>query len=282
MKKSLSKQKMHFSKIPYQKTKQNKMNLELSIKGVGRVFSKNKYDSINKETVEGSCADTQTFGFNQDSFNNSKGTINKNCSLGRIDNKLIVFSSSLKNDIDKNNKLLNMSKKYKIKTAEEFFSENNSNSEEDNNNIFKKNEIIENDSDDEDTNRIDYRFYPKIPEIESNKDNNYFWLATYDKLMKKSKIIKILNYYTETSPQKQNAILIKEENNNNSINEQKINDEKYNFKEKSMIIEGYEIYFLQKCNKPFIKPKKEGKVFIKLYLLILEQINKIFIYINRL
>jgi len=281
MKKSLPKQKICFSKIPYSKTKSNKINLEYSIKGVGRIFSKTKYDSINKETVDGSCADTQTLGYNQYSLNISKGTINKNYSLGKNDNKIIVFSSSLKNDLDINNKLLNLSKKINTKNSPDLFSENISSGEEDINNNYSvlKNEIKENDSDDEDTNRIDYRYYPKIPEIESNKDNKYFWLATYDKLMKKSKIIKILNYYTEPSPKKQNIIINGESNN---IEDKKINNEEYNFKEKSMIIDGYELYFLEKCNKPFIKPKKGRKVFIKLYLLNMEQINKIFSYINRL
>ena len=283
MKKSLSKQKMMFSKIP--NSKSNKMHLEFSIKGMakGRAFSKNKNDSVNKETVDGSCLESQTFAFNQDSLNNSKGTINKNYSLCRPDNKLIVFSSSLKNEFDKN-KNQNFSKNYKVKASAEFYTENNiSSCEDDNNNIFfrKNNDKINEDEDDEeDTNRIDYRYYPKIPEIESNKENNYFWLATYDKLMKKSKIIKILNYYTESSSKKINEIYIKDENSNNDDIKEK--SKKYNFKEKSMVIEGYEIYFLQKFNKPFIRPKKGGKIFIKLYLLNLDQINKIFSYINRL
>ena len=275
MKKSLSKQKIIFSKIPFSKS--NKMNLDLSIKGLGRFVSKNKNDSMNKETVDGSCVDTQTLAFNHDSLN-SKGTINKNYSFGRFDNKLIVFSSSLKNDFEINNKLLNFSKKFKFKTSAEFLNENFSCCEDDNNLLKKGNiEIKENESDQEDTNRIDYRYYPKIPEIESNKENNYFWLATYDKLMKKSKIIKILNYYTENTPKKKSKILVEDE-----IQKNKDKNEKYNFMEKSIILEGYEIYFLQKFNKPFIKPKKGGKIFLKLYLLNTEQMNKIFSYINRL
>ena len=49
-----------------------------------------------------------------------------------------------------------------------------------------------------------------------------------------------------------------------------------------MIIPGYEIYFVKKHGKPFIRQKKGGKLFIKLYLLNLEQINQIYSYINRL
>ena len=281
MKKSFSKQKI-FSRIPFSKSKGNKMNLDFSIKGSGRIVTKYKNDSMNKETVDGSCADVLTFGLNQDSTNNSKRTINKNYSLSRLDNKSIIFTASLKDDI-KNDKKLIGSKNLKIKP--EYFTENISSYEEYNNIILnsnQNNEIKENDSNEEDTNRIDYRYFPKIPEIESNKNNSYFWLATYDKLMKKSKIIKILDYYTGFSPKKiVEKRLINEENKESKEKEQQ-KCEKYNFKEKSMIIEGYEIYFLNKFNKPFIRPKKEGSIFIKLYLLNMEQINKIFSYINRL
>ena len=287
-----------FSKIPISKS--NRIHLDFSIKRMtaGRAFSKNRNDSMNKETVDGSCFESQTFVFNQDSINNSKGTINKNYSLSRPDNKLIVFSSSLKNELDKN-KIINLSKNCKMKTSRESDNDYISSCEDENNNnniLTRKDNNYDNDIDndkineydEEDTNRIDYRYYPKIPEIESNKDNKYYWLATYDKLMKKSKIIKILNYYTElsSSQKKLNKIFIKDDNesmqkdNNNSIMTNKI--KKYNFKEKSMILEGYEIYFLQKYNRPFIRPKKDGHIFIKLYLLSLDQINKIFSYINRL
>ena len=281
MKKSFSKQKI-FSRIPFSKSKGNKMNLDFSIKGSGRIVTKYKNDSMNKETVDGSCADVLTFGLNQDSTNNSKRTINKNYSLSRLDNKSIIFTASLKDDI-KNDKKLIGSKNLKIKP--EFFTENISSYEEYNNIILnsnQNNEIKENDSNEEDTNRIDYRYFPKIPEIESNKNNSYFWLATYDKLMKKSKIIKILDYYTGFSPQKFGEKLLINDENKESEEKEKQKCKKYNFKEKSMIIEGYEIYFLNKFKKPFIRPKKDGSIFIKLYLLNMEQINKIFSYINRL
>ena len=121
MKKSLSKQKLS-SRIPFSKSKGNKLNLDFSIKGSGRIVSKNKNDSMNKETVDGSCVDTQTFGFNQDSINNSKGTINKNCSLSKLDNKLAIFTTSLKNYINKNDKKLIISKKIKINS--DYFNEN--------------------------------------------------------------------------------------------------------------------------------------------------------------
>ena len=264
MKNSFSKQ----MKIPYSR-RSNKNGLDLSIKGcISRIISKNKNDSINKETIDGSCLDTQTFAFNQDSSNNSKATINKNLSLGKLDNKLIIFSS-LKSDLELKNRKL--SKKEKKKKAVEFHEKKNSNSEE--YPTIIQNDICEEEAkDDDNTNRIDFRYFPKIPEIEVNKVEKYYWLATYDKLMKKSKIIKILNYYTKEN----------EELYNNNEKERKINDDEYNFKEKSMIIQGYEIYFIRKYNNPFIRLKKEGQIFIKLYLLTIEQINKIFSYINRL
>ena len=276
MKKTLSKKKIIFSKIPNSKT--NKNNLNFSLKCPCRILSKNKNDSINKETIDGSCIETQTFAFNQDSLNNSKGTTIKNYSLGKIDNKLIIFTSSLKNDFDRNFKIQNYSKNIKSKASPDFYSDNFSSAEEDYNNINKKNKntIKENDSEEDNTNRIDYRYYPKIPEIESTKENNYFWFATYDKLMKKSKIVKILNYYTESSSNKKKEIFI------NDKNEKDENNINYNFKEKSLVIEGYEIYFLKKFDRPFVRPKKGGNIFVKLFLLNIEQINKIFSYINRL
>ena len=263
MKQSFLKNKC--SKIP--KSKTNKISFEFSLKAKNR-FSKLKYDSINKETLDGSCADTLLF--NPESLNNTKISMHKNNSLGKIDNnKLIVFTSSLKYPFDSKNKVHNFSKgKFSKKTFEL--------SGEDISNIEKTNVLIHNDGNEldedfineDDTDRIDYRYYPKIPEIESNKENKFYWLATYDKLMKKTKIIKILNYYSEAK--------------NKMSKENNIYKDDYNFKEKSMIIPGFEIYFLENFNKPFIRQKNGGKIFIKLYLLNIEQINKVFSYINRL
>ena len=279
MKNSFSKQ----IKIPYSK-RSNKNGLDLSMKGcISRIISKNRNDSINKETIDGSCLDTQTFAFNQDSLNNSKATINKNFSLGKLDNKLIIISS-LKSENRKLSK-----KEKKADECHEKKNSKNSNSEE--NPTIIQNDIWEEEAkdDDDNTNRIDFRFYPNIPEIEINKVEKYYWLATYDKLMKKSKIIKILNYYTNENENEIEEVNNNNKNNNNGCDindvnekEKRIKDNEYNFKEKSMIIQGYEIYFIRKYNNPFIRPKKDGKIFLKLYLLNIEQINKIFSYINRL
>ena len=263
MKQSLQKNKL--SKIP--KSKKSKINFEFSLKAKNR-FSRLKYDSINKETLDGSYVDTVFF--KPDSLNNSKTSFDKNNSLGKIDNnKLLVFTSSLKYPFNSKKSLQNFSKGKFSKKTFDLSEENTSNIEKSNNLLHNDgNEFYENYLEEDDTNRIDYRIYPKIPEIETNKENKYYWLATYDKLMKKSKIIKILNYYTEVV--------------NCKTKDKELYDEQFNFKEKSMIIPGFEIYFLENFNKPFIRPKKSGKIFIKLYLLSIEQINKIFSYINRL
>ena len=279
MKKTFTKHKNQTFKIPYSKTTMNKFSFNLSSNGTKKIIPRNKNDTINKETVDGSIIDTQTFGINQDSLTNSKLTISKNHSLGKLDNKLIVFTSSLKDYFNRKNKTTKFSKSIQNKYVEEY-SENVSSSDDDedeDDDIIPMENNEYNEFTDEDTNKIDYRYYPKIPEIEANKDKNnkYYWLATYDKLMKKSKIIKILNYYTKENEEINN-------NNNEKEKEKRINDDEYNFKEKSMIIQGYEIYFIRKYSNPFIRPKKDGQIFIKLYLLNIEQINKIFSYINRL
>ena len=291
MKKTFSKHKNQTFKIPYSKTTMNKFSLNLSSNGTKKVIPRNKNDTINKETVDGSIADTQTFGINQDSLSNSKLTISKNHSLGKLDNKLIVFTSSLKDCCNRKNKTTKFSKSIQNKYMEEY-SENVQSSDDDDDeddDIIPMENNEYNEFIDEDTNKIDYRYYPKIPEIEANKNKNnkYYWLATYDKLMKKSKIVKILNYYSDSLSQKDSEIFIIEDANSDYKEEEskqrlKLMNEKYNFKEKTMIIQGYELYFVKKHGKPFVQQKKGGKLFIKLYLLNLEQINQIFSYINRL
>ena len=289
MKKIYTKQKNQAFKIP--KTTSNKYSLNSSANGTKKTKTKN--DTINKETVEGSCLDTQTLAINQDSLNNSKTTISKNYSFGKLDNKLLLYTCSLKDCFNRKNKSTIFSKKIQDKKVKDYSNniKNRYDEESDKEDDYKK--FIENNEcdeyNDEDTSKIDYRYYPKIPEIEPNKEKNnkYYWLATYDKLMKTSKIVKILNYYTDSLSQKDSEIFIIEDANsdyNEEENKQrlKLMNEKYNFKEKSMIIQGYELYFMKKHGKPFVRQKKGGKLFIKLYLLNLEQINQIFSYINRL
>jgi len=279
MKKSLVKAKVNISKIPYSKISMNKETLKLSKPYLKNNKLKIKSDSI-KDTFDGSNIESQTLLYQQPQDNLK----NSNCySFGQPDNKFNIFTYSIKNSINHRNKSSNFSKEYLTKPQEEN-SENISSSEE--NEIKSQTSFYEKD---DDTNKIDYRYYPKIPEIEGNVDKNksLFWLATYDKLMKKSKIVKILSYYSDSISQKDSEIFVIEDAHSDYKEEEskerlkKIN-EKYNFKEKTMMIQGYEIYFVKKHGKPFVRQKKDGKIFIKLYLLSLEQVNQIFSYINRL
>ena len=130
MKQSLPKNKL--SKIP--KSKKSKINFELSLKAKNR-FSKLKYDSINKETLDGSCIDTVFF--NPDRLNNSKTSFGKNNSLGKIDNnKLLVFTSSLKYPFYSRKSLQNCSKGKFSKKTLDLSEENTSNVEKVDNSEF--------------------------------------------------------------------------------------------------------------------------------------------------
>ena len=129
----------------------------------------------------------------------------------------------------------------------------------------------------ESTNKIDYRYIKKCPikeiistfknddEINNNNEQQYFWFATYDKLMKTKYLIKILNYY-----------------NNKPFDQQSNNNINLNLKEKTLIIKDFEIYFHENSNKPFIRYAKGGTIYTKLYLLSLREISLIFSYINRI
>jgi hypothetical protein len=143
-------------------------------------------------------------------------------------------------------------------------------------NDFEKEEIIENAEDEtiglyldlsqrnKDTGKIDYRYYTNYNDVkyineffQKNKinENEYCWLATYDKLIKRKKLIKILKFYGQM------------------IDESKLI-------EKCLKIENYELFYNYNSNKPLIKPGKNF-ILVKLYLLSLEQINIIFNYLNR-
>ncbi len=124
------------------------------------------------------------------------------------------------------------------------------------------------------TNKIDYRYVKKRPikemitpyktEINKiDKDNQLFWFATYDKLMKTKYLLKIFNYYNNRPFESQHNL-------------------NYNFKEKTLVIKDFEIYFYENSNKPFIRYNKGSTIYTKLYLLTLKQINQIFSYLNRI
>jgi len=280
----------NFSKIPYSKASINKEKFKLSIPFSKPNNIKLRNDSI-KDTLEGSMIEAQTINYLKYSENiqNSKITNKKNNSLRKLDSKSNdLFTYSLKNLINQRNKSYDISEEYMAK-AQEDYSENISSSEDNYMKLGEKKSLYNNDEDTDNTNKIDYRYYPRIPEIEGNvdKNNTLYWLATYDKLMKKSKIMKILSYYSDTLSQRDTEIFVIEDANSDYKKEEnkarkKILNEKYNFKEKTMVIKDYEIYFVKKHGKPFVRQKKGAKCFMKLYLLSLEQINQIFSYINRL
>ena len=280
----------NFSKIPYSKASINKEKFKLSIPFSKPNNIKLRNDSI-KDTLEGSIIEAQTINNLKYSeiIKNSKITNKKNNSLGKLDSKSNdLFTYSLKNLINQRNKSYDISEEYMAKVQEDY-SENISSSEDNFMKLGEKKSLYNNDEDTDNTNKIDYRYYPRIPEIEGNvdKNNTLYWLATYDKLMKKSKIMKILSYYSDTLSQRDTEIFVIEDANSDYKKEEnkarkKILNEKYNFKEKTMVIKDYEIYFVKKHGKPFVRQKKGAKCFMKLYLLSLEQINQIFSYINRL
>ena len=126
------------------------------------------------------------------------------------------------------------------------------------------------------TKKIDYRFYSyfplkiMFPSFVNEEKEEYYWLAVYDKLIKKKKIFKIFSFYNVAS---RSSMVI---GNNDIYNDfSKI-------KEKKMIITNYELYFIEKNNKPFIRKCKDKYIYVKLYLLSLKQINMIFSYLNRI
>ena len=120
-----------------------------------------------------------------------------------------------------------------------------------------------------DTEKIDFRYhkiYNTNDLMQKNNINNnniknrkYYWLATYDKLMRKSKILKILNFYSKE----------KTENTNNNIIE------------KCIKIDDFEIFYNINSDIPYIRPMKNNYILVKLYLLTYDQINLVLSYINR-
>ena len=128
----------------------------------------------------------------------------------------------------------------------------------------------------ETTKKIDYRFFKYYPiknifsYLTNENNDEYYWLATYDKLIKKKKIFKIFSFYNIASRE------------SIALGNDGIYNDFLNIKEKKMVIKDYELFFIEKFNKPFIR-KCEGKyIYTKLYLLTLKQINMIFSYLNRI
>ena len=126
------------------------------------------------------------------------------------------------------------------------------------------------------TSKIDYRYYKNypmkriIPFSLNQKEEEYYWLATYDKLFKKKKLFKIFSFYNIAS---RASIALGNEGIYNDFSK---------IKEKKMKIKNYELYFIEKHNKPFIRKCDDKYIYVKLYLLTLKQINMIFSYLNRI
>ena len=145
-------------------------------------------------------------------------------------------------------------------------SKNNFNQENNNPDLDKK-ELY---SEEKSTTKIDYRHYKTYPikeifpfSIENldKESKQRYWLVTYDKLIKSKKILKILNYGIK-------------------VNKKPIYTES-NLKVKYMKIQDYEIFFVKGFDKPFVRPKEDGFILVKLYLLSIKEINKILNYINK-
>ena len=120
-----------------------------------------------------------------------------------------------------------------------------------------------------DTEKIDYRYHKNfnandlIQENNLNNNNNnnkkYHWLATYDKLMQKNKMLKILNFYSKKKLENLNDNII----------------------EKCIKIDDFEIFYNINSDIPYIRPMKNNYILVKLYLLTYDQINLVLSYINR-
>ena len=215
-----------------------KLNNRQSIQNM---INKKAKKSMFKDSLDENISESKTNILIPDSLNNTK-------------NSIII--DTIRNTSNTLNNLSNNSDRMKIKQKN--INENKNNKEEE-------------------TKKIDYRYYTnypikeifnknKIKNIKNNDDEDegegeekLYWLATYDKLMKKQKIIKILNYYYKKNKYKENDI-----------------------KEKLMQIKDFDIFFPNNSNVPLIQYSKNNLIFVKLYLLTLENINIILSYINRI
>ena len=214
-----------------------------SVKHFSLCNSGNILKSINKETLDKTYINSLTNINNTESLPFSKN----NSTSHTLDSKVIIYPQETQNQSI-----------HKIEKTER---KNKS-----------ENKIIT----EEKTQKIDYRFYRFYPtksmisSFDDIQTENYIWFAAYDKLIKKQKLMKIFSFYNITP--RASMIFGSEQfyNNYNKI------------KEKSIIIKNYEIYFIEKYNKPFIRKNKGRNIFAKLYLLNLKQLNMIFSYLNRI
>lgn len=125
------------------------------------------------------------------------------------------------------------------------------------------------------TMKKDYRNFREYPITEiipinkmENEKESLYWLATYDKLMKSKKIIKILNSGSD-------------DDDDNLNNNKRMLYTEFSLKIKTLKIPQYELFFVKGYDKPFVKYNKNSFILAKLYLLTAKEINKILNYINR-
>lgn len=137
------------------------------------------------------------------------------------------------------------------------------------NNKSKKEEQNMNDAK---TRKIDFRKYKNYPVksvisiLDLEPKEKYYWFAAYDKLINKKKLLKIFSFY----------------NFGTNRNYFTVGKDFSSIKEKKLIINDYELYFSEKYDNPFIRKCQGKKIYTKLYLLNLKQINMIFSYLNRI
>ena len=235
--------------IPQPLTRSNEVKKTIKNKNdsshsFSNIPSNKHLENTFKDSLEASISESKTNILIPDSLNNTKSSIgNPN-----------IKKNNKKKDLYDSEKKKNISNGEKIENEENFSSSKNN---------------------EENTKKIDYRFYTNYPitiinkslnDIK-NKEKNRYWLAVYDKLIKKKNILKILNYYEKGKNEKN-------ENVEFDINQDCI-------KEQLLIIKDFDIYFLKEYNKPFIKYIKGNCIFTKLYLLTIEEINYVLNYINR-
>jgi len=217
-----------------------------SVKTFSLCNSSNIVKSLNKETLDKTYINSFTHINNTESLPFSKN----NSTCPTLDSKVILSPQEIQ---EAQNQSI-----HKIERTEK---KNKS-----------ENKIIT----EQKTKKIDFRFYRYYPikSIISSFDNieaeKYIWFAAYDKLIKKKKLLKIFSFY-KIAPK---ASII--------FGSELLDNNYYKIIEKKLIIKNYEIYFIEKYNKPFIRKSKGKNIFAKLYLLNLNQLNMIFSYLNRI
>ncbi len=185
------------------------------------------------------------------------------------------ISKNLLNSLNQDNKINDIENDSSFLITESNNISNNQKNNKDNNNNNDNN-----DKEDQITQKIDYKHYTNYPienlignsnkcnyeKLDKNQNNTKLcWLAAYDKYIKKKNLLKIFNFYNmslELEPTFFDNIKM-------SV-------------EKTLIIKDYQMIYMNNYNKIFIIPSKGNQIFVKLYLLNIEQMNMVFSYINRI